>query len=223
MCLPDDIIDAKALPLLQQHMRVLAPLPRGASLYREGDPCTSVYFLRSGSAKAVVTESAGREIVTGFYLPSDMVGGSSLGSERRADRMVVLERAGFCELPLAALEVLNRAGVDIYPRVLHKLAERMSQDRALLVRLSHDGADERVAGFLLLMHERLTALNRGSGTFTLPMSRYDIGSYLDLAPETVSRAIQRLGASDLISVSGRQIGIRDLAGLEAVALGPGQA
>ncbi|APE32444.1 Crp/Fnr family transcriptional regulator [Halomonas aestuarii] len=191
------------------------PLRRGARLVRQGAPFTSLYVVRSGSFKQVVVDAAHRELVTHFLLPSDVAGLDALGEARHPSSVVALESSFVCELPFGSLEALG----DRFPALRGALYRSMSQvlerDQGMNCLLSCASAETRMASFLLDMSERFAARGYSPHGFQLAMSRADIGSFLGVALETVSRLLGRLQRQGLISVEGRTLVLRDIPALEA--------
>lgn len=157
---------------------------KGSFVYRVGEPRYSYYLLRSGSAKATVADEHGKGCVTMFYLPTDLIGVSSLDRERYGDCVELLERSSGCELPARTFADQGGAHGGLLRGMLSKMANVYDLERGARLRL-----------------------NRARDHFILPMSRYDIASHLSMASETVSRAFHRLENKGVIAVHGRQVEI----------------
>ena len=186
----------------------------GTFLFHVGDEFSSIYFVRFGSFKTFASDSEGRHQVTGFSLPGDVLGLDGIASGRRTVTAVALEDSGVMVLPFVALE---RAA--LHDRTLqHKLHALMSgqivHDYGVMMMLSSSCANERVAAFLLNLSRRYQRLGYSPGEFHLRMTRADIGSYLGLKLETVSRTMAMLADLGLIEVHQKHIRLVDLAGLE---------
>lgn len=220
-CLPDHLLMGEAGRALQNLIISTPPRPRGSMLYREGDARTAYFFIRAGSAKAFVVDEQGTECVTGFYLPTDLIGASSLEHPRFTESVVLLERSSVCQLPAAALEEFCRRDQALYHRFIGKIADTFDTERHARLRLNHASADERVADFLAEFSTRMAALGHAPDEFSLSMSRYDIANYLGLAAETVSRSLRRLQEDGILAVRGRQL--RILARPALIALREGGA
>ncbi|MEQ8232116.1 MAG: helix-turn-helix domain-containing protein [Gammaproteobacteria bacterium] len=198
-------------------IRPRAPVPRGTYLFRQGMPVTAFYFLRSGSAKAIVTEGDGRESIMSFLFPTDLVGSASMDQTVYHDSVVTLERSSFCELRIGDLSDLFRRDPPTQRAFLAKVSSSILNERHARLRLEHSSAGERMADFLLELSDRLLALGRDPYELQLSMSRYDIANYIGLAPETVSRVLRRFDDEGFISVRHKQLSIREPGRLRELA------
>lgn len=186
---------------------------RGETLYRCGEAFESLYAVRSGFFKASVVLEDGRDQVTGFHMAGEIVGMDGIGTERHSADVVALEDSEVCVIPYARLE---EAGLQ---RQLHKVMSReLVRDQGVMMLLGTMRAEERLAAFLLNLSSRFVARGYSPNEFHLRMTRDEIGSYLGLSLETVSRLFSRFQADELISVQQKHIRILDTAGLRAMML-----
>ena len=166
---------------------------RGQIIYNRGDRFTSLYVLQKGVAKSETSNSNGRQQVTGFYFPGDLIGIDSLTTNKHPSDLVAIEKTQLCEIPFTDLEKLCTA----FPKLQHELFMRMGQ------RIYHDEyhtllgraetAEKRILGFLVELFEKLEGSKYISDCFIyLPMTKYEISSYLGLQPETFSRSMKIL-------------------------------
>ena len=169
--------------------------------------------MRSGFFKSSVVLEDGRDQVTGFHMAGEIVGMDGIGTDRHAADVTALEDSEVCVIPYARLE---EAGMQ---RQLHRVISReLVRDQGVMMLLGTMRAEERLAAFLLNLSQRLTARGYSPNEFHLRMKREEIGSYLGLSLETVSRLFSRLQADGLVAVQQKHIRILDVAGLRAVAL-----
>lgn len=192
-------------------------LPRHKVIYRAGDPVDRLYAVRSGAAKTSMLMPNGRETVTGFYLPGEVIGLENLGQERCLSTATTLEATTLCALPIASVSQLSRQLPELQVHLFQIMSTEIRADYQRLHLLAGADADTRVAGFLISLSARQARRRLSADNLHLPMSRADLGSHLGLALETVSRALGRLSDAGLITVSGRQVRIYDTAGLHAAA------
>lgn len=189
----------------------------GEHLFRAGDPFSSLYAFRSGFFKSYAVTASGRSQVTAFPMAGDLVGMDGLGSGTHVQNVSALQTGEACVVPYAQLQ--KRIGA--FSRLDHKLNRIMSheivREQHLLTLLGTMGGEAKVAAFLLSLANRLAARGHSATEIHLQMSRAEIGSYLGLAFETVSRIVSRLQDTGLIRKKGRRVRIVDLQGLRAVA------
>jgi CRP/FNR family transcriptional regulator len=221
-CLPGHL-GAEVLETLSTIVKARPPVPRGTYLFNQGAPMTAYYFLRSGSAKAIVDDDDGRESVTAFLLPSDIVGAGAMQRPVYYDSVVTLERSAYCSLAVSDLTALFRDRPEIRDNFESKITNRIHMERHARTRLDHTSAEQRVADFIIELSTRLHDLSRDPNALYLPMSRYDIGSYLGLAPETVSRTLRRFHDAGVASVNVKQVRIIDRIRLSEIVHSPAAA
>ena len=185
----------------------------GQALYREQDRFQFVYAVRSGTFKSGVTLKDGREQVTGFQMAGELLGLDGLAEGRHASGATALEDAEVCAIPYAHLSELA-AGSTHLQQVLSRLMSReIVREHGLMALLGTMNAEERLAAFLLNISQRLKARGYSSSEFHLRMSRADIGSYIGMKLETVSRTFSAFQAQRLLAVDKKHVRILDLDGL----------
>lgn len=191
-------------------------------LYRAGDPFEALYAVRAGIFKTYELSSEGREQVTGFHLPGEIIGFDAISTDRHTCHAAALEDAHVCAIPFSLLEALARE-MPTLQRHLHRLLGReVVQDHQMLMLLGTMNAEERLAAFLLNLSERLQHRGFSSTQIRLSMSREEIGNYLGMKLETVSRAFSRLQKEGCIAIERRMLEIRDLGILKRIAGCPSQ-
>jgi len=187
---------------------------RGETLFNAGDTFGSIYAIRSGFFKTSVLDDEGREQVTGFCMGGELLGLDGLGAGRYNGTAVALEDSEACVLPFALVEELSH---DIRPlqRQLHSVLSReIVRDHGVMMLLGSMRAEERLATFLLNLSKRFMRRGYSSSDFHLRMTREEIGSYLGLKLETVSRLFSSFQKDNLIEVQQKHVRILDIAGLE---------
>lgn len=184
-------------------------LVRGDSLFRAGDQFQSLYAVRTGFFKTCLTLEDGRDQVTGFQMSGELLGLDGIGSSRHACDAVALEDSSVCVIPYQQLETLSLELVDLQ-RVFHKIMSReIVRDHGVMLLLGSMRAEERLAAFLLNLTQRLHSRGFSQRALILRMSREEIGSYLGLKLETVSRTFSRLQGEGILEVKQREIKILD--------------
>lgn len=216
LCLPLGISEAD-LMRLETIIQRRRPLERNQHLYRIGDLFHSIYVIRSGSVKTYIPTPDGGEQVTGFHLPGEIVGLDAIASGKHDCSARALDTASFCELPFGQLENLADEVRSLSRRLLRVLGREIHQDHEMLTMLGKPTAEERLAALLVSFSFRLKQRGFSGSEFRLSMSRHDIGSYLGLAVETVSRVFSRFQRQGLLRVERRNIILHDLAALQELA------
>lgn len=215
LCLPVGMSQQDLLKmdtLVQERVRV----HKGETLYRMGDPLTAVYAVRFGTLKTHVTLEDGRSQITGFHLPGEIVGLDGLGEMQHASDATALEDAEVCVVRFSDLQALSSDLPSLQTQFLRLMSKEISQDQVMLMTLGSMRAEERLAAFLVNLSERLSARGYSSSEFVLRMSREEIGSYLGLKLETVSRLFSRFGEAGLIQIRQRHVKLIDMAGIKQI-------
>jgi len=193
------------------------PVSRLHCLYWEDAPFQYLYIVCSGAVKTYTTTQDGCEKVTGFFFAGDLIGCSGLGTNRYSDTAQTLDTTAIGAIPFNLLENLFQRVPDLQTIVFAALSREIQEKQRLLTLLSKSTAEQRVADFLLRHVTRLEKRQFSALSFRLPMSRADIGNFLNLSTETVSRIFSRFQAMELLSVEGKQVRINNLHSLSRIA------
>ncbi len=210
----------RGLPGGAQGIQRTVRLRKGQCLYLLGDPVTSLYAIRVGTVKTHVTTEDGRTHVVGFHFPGDLVGLDSLAHPYYASYATALEDTKLCTLGVDALRGAAAGMPALANQLFLALCGQAQRSRALQTMLALMTAEERLVTFLLWMAEGFAARGFSSSEFVLRMSREEIGSYIGLTLETVSRQFSRLADCGLIRVRHRTISLLDKPALRAIAERP---
>jgi len=191
-------------------------LKKGELLCRMGDPFRALYAIRSGSTKTCEISTDGGVQITAFHLPGELLGLDAISTEKHPSDIVALETTELCELPFDRLEALAQNIPGLQHQLFRIMSREVLEEEKLLLMLGRMKAEERLAAFLLNFSKRCQLLGASPTELRLPMSRQDLGDYLGLALETVSRLFSRFQDEGLIQVQGRQIKLRNPKGLREV-------
>jgi len=189
------------------------------SLYRMEDPFTNLYAIRLGHFKTYQVSASGEQQITGFQMAGELLGMDAISTDRHHCDAVALEDSEVCDIPFTRLEEL----FGTIPTLLHHFHRMMSQEitreQHVMLLLGTMRAEQRFAAFLVNLSSRYAARGYASRVFQLRMSREEIGNYLGLTIESISRLISRFKKQGLLRVSNREIEMLDPVRLKAMAAG----
>lgn len=192
-------------------------VPRGQALFNAGEPFKALYAIRTGFFKSSVATEFGKEQVIGFQMAGEIVGLDGIENHAHSCDSIALENAEVCAMPWDQLEELSLQ-VPALQRHLHRVLSReIVREHGVMLLLGSMRAEERLAAFLLNMVKRLNARGFSQSELILRMTREEIGSYLGLKLETVSRTFSKLVDAGVIEVNNRHVRILDVEGLKSIA------
>jgi CRP/FNR family transcriptional regulator, anaerobic regulatory protein len=185
----------------------------GQALYHEGEKFQFIYAVRSGTFKSHLTLKDGREQVTGFQMAGELLGLDGLASGKHASSAIALEDAEICAIPYAHLSELAVTSAELQHVISRLISREIVREHSLMMLLGSMNAEERLAAFLLNISQRMKARGYSPNEFHLRMSRAEIGSYLGMKLETVSRTFSAFAQQRLLEVDKKHVRITDLEGL----------
>ena len=213
LCLPGGVC-AEDLDRVENIVYARRRVKRGESLFAAGDEFKTVYAIRSGFFKTSVVDGEGREQVTGFFMGGELLGLEGIGSGRCNGTALALEDSEVCVMPFALIEQMAHE-VPSLQRHLHAvLAREIVRDHGVMMLLGSMRAEERLAAFLINLSKRFVRRGYSASDFHLRMTRDEIGSYLGLKLETVSRLFSQFQKDALIEVEQKHVRILDIDGLD---------
>jgi CRP/FNR family transcriptional regulator len=215
LCLPLGL-GAEDMRALEGTVKSHRKLNKGEFLYRVGDPFRSLFAIRTGSTKTCEIAADGSVQITGFHLPGELLGIDAISSDKHPCDVIALETTEVCELPFGKLETLARELPGLQHQLFRLMSRELADEEAQLLMLGRMKAEERLATFLLSFSKRYHLLGHSPVDLHLPMSRQDLGDYLGLALETVSRLFSRFQEEQLITVHGRNVKLLNVARLRGV-------
>jgi len=183
------------------------------TLYREGDKFQFIYAVRSGTFMSSLMLADGRDQVSGFHMAGELMGLDGLAQGTHASSATALEDTEICAIPYAHLNELSAGNSNMQHVVSRLMSREIVREHSLMMLLGSMNAEERLAAFLLNLSQRLKARGWSASEFHLRMSRAEIGSYLGMKLETVSRTFSAFVQQRLLEVDKRHIRIVDLDGL----------
>jgi CRP/FNR family transcriptional regulator len=218
LCLPLSL-NLEDMDALDNIVKRGRPLKKGEFLFRQGDGFNSVFAVRTGALKTFSVTDGGEEQITGFHLPSELVGMSGMDGMAYPVSAQALETTSLCEIPFEKLDELSVQLPQLRRQLMRMMSREIRDDQQMMLLLSKKTADERIATFLVNLSARFRARGYSANQFRLAMSRSEIGNYLGLAVETVSRVFTRFQQNGLLLAEGKEVQILDSVELCSLAGG----
>ena len=216
LCLPIGLSGSELdqLDTLISTRRRLAP---GQTLFRAGSAFDALYAVRRGFLKSTILSSDGREQVTGFHMPGEIVGLDGIdGGVHRTDA-TALEDTEACEIAYDDFASVAERFPQLQSNLSRLMSREVARDHQVMLLLGSFNAEERIASFLLNLSQRYVMRGYSARRFLLRMTRAEIGSYVGMKIETVSRTLSRLQARGLLRIEQKAVEIVDLDALEHLA------
>ena len=218
LCQPNAAI-AVAVERVDAVIKRSRRLKKGDFLFRNGDRFDSLFVVRTGFLKTVVASQDGRDQVTGFFMSGELIGMDGICSHIHSCDAVALEDSEVCELPFGHIEELGQNIPSLQTHFFRLLSREIVRDQGVMLLLGNMRAEERLAAFLLNLSNRLYSRGFAANDFILRMSREEIGSYLGLKLETVSRTLSKFHHDGLIKVEHKHIKILEPQALKKMVSG----
>ena len=194
-------------------------LKKGEYLFRSGEPFASLFAVRTGFFKTTVASQDGRDQVTGFLMSGELIGMDGICGQIHSCDAVALEDSKVCELPFVNLEEAGSKLPSLQTHFYKLMSREIVRDQGVMLLLGNMRAEERLAAFLLNLSQRLSDRGFAANDFILRMSREEIGSYLGLKLETVSRTLSRFQQEGWVKVEHKHIQILQPAVLKSMVAG----
>lgn len=218
LCLPMGLDEAD-MNRLDQIIGRRRKVPRDGTLYRVGDPFTNLYAIRLGHFKTFQINQDGDQQITGFQMAGELLGMDAISTDRHHCNAIALEDSEVCEIPFARLEGLFRDMPTLLRHFHRMMSQEITREQNVMLLLGNMRADQRFAAFLVNLSSRYAARGYSSTSFQLRMGREEIGNYLGLTIESISRLLSKFKKQGLLKVSNRELEIVDLPAMKAVAAG----
>lgn len=215
LCLPYTLDDS-SLDKLDNIIERKRPYRKSELLFQAGEPLKALYAVRSGSFKSYTVSDDGDAQITAFHLPGDLIGFDSVHSQRYSSFSEALETSMVCEIPFTSLESLSDQLPLLRRQMMRLMSSEISADKQMMSLLNNKSAEQRLATFLLDFSERFKSRGLSSKEFRLSMTRAEIGNYLGLTVETVSRLLSKLHKDAAIKVDGKFILLEDINRLQSI-------
>ncbi len=209
LCLPFTL-NNQELDSLDEIIDRKRPFHKGDKVFTDGREMHALYAIRSGTFKTFTVNEQGEEQITGFHLAGDLLGFDGIADSEHKSFAQALETSMICEIPYNSLDKLSNTMPKLKKQVLRLMSNEIRTDQEMLTLLNRKNAEQRVATFLVSLSDRYHARGLSSSEFRLTMTRSDIGNYIGLTVETISRLLNRFHKNGLIKVDGKLITILDI-------------
>lgn len=180
---------------------------KASIIYKAGDELKNLYAIRSGGVKIYSINEHGEEQITSFHMPGDLIGFDAIADNRHLSFAQTLETSNICEIPFEQLMRLASRYPALNVRLLKLISAEISVKKNLMMMISKQTAEQRLATFIVHLSDNLKRRNLSGNEIKLPMTRYEIGNYISLTVETISRLLSKFRQKQIISVKGKYITI----------------
>lgn len=215
LCMPLGLSSAE-VDRIDQVVSSRRKIKRGTTLFRNGEKFTSLYAIRTGFFKTCVASEDGRDQVTGFQMAGEVMGLDGIVNDHHTCDAVALEDAEVCIMPFERIEELSRE-ITSLQRHIHKILSReIVRENGVMLLLGSMRAEERLAAFLVNLVQRLHARGFSQSELVLRMTREEIGSFLGLKLETVSRTFSKFVDDGIVEVKQRHVRILNTEALREI-------
>lgn len=206
LCVPVSL-DKKEMESLDEIIQRKKPLHKADLLTTPGDMFRSLFAIRSGSFKSYISSKDGEQQITGFHLPGDVIGFDAIKDDQYQSYTQALETSMVCEIPYEMMDQMSAYLPSLRRQMMNMMSTEIKQDHDIMMLLNKRTAEERLGHFLVTLSDRYAARGFSAFEFNLTMTRNEIGNYLGLTVETVSRLLSRFQKEKIIKVQGKLIEI----------------
>ncbi len=207
LCIPFSLNNSE-LDLLDSIIERKKPIQKGETLFKAGDEL---------KVKSYTITEQGDEQITGFHLAGDLIGFDAVTRQFHPSFAQALETSMVCEIPYEVLDELSGKMSKLRQQIMRLMSNEIISDQEMILLLSKKNAEERLAAFLNSLSTRFSRRGFSPREFRLAMTRGDIGNYLGLTVETISRLLGRFQKIGLIKVKGKYVTILDPIALSQIA------
>jgi CRP/FNR family transcriptional regulator, anaerobic regulatory protein len=218
LCMPVGL-NPQELQQLDDLVSLRRKVAKGQHLFRTGEEFTSLYAVKTGTFKTLVNNNDGTEQVIGFQMTGELLGLDGLGGGQHMCDSVALEDSEVCTIPYSRLDELAQQFHALQMHFHRIMSREIVKDQNAMLLLGSMRAEQRLSAFLMNLAERQKARGFSAKDMVLRMTREEIGSYLGMKIETVSRTLSKLQKEDLIRIDQKNLSILNSAALQNLATG----
>ena len=218
LCLPVGL-SGEDMDRLDRVIRKRQRVAKGELLYRQDDAFLRLFAVRVGHFKTYQVTHDGEQQITGFQMPGEILGLDAISSGKHQCDAKALEDSEVCEIQYSELEALF-VQIPALLRQFHRLmSQEITRDQSVMLLLGNMASEQRFSAFLVNLSSRYAARGYASTSLQLRMGREEIGNYLGLTIESISRLIAKFKKAGLLEVSNREVRILDMPRLREIASG----
>jgi len=217
LCLPVSV-EKEEVEVIDDLVADRPQLKKSEYLFHVGDKFQSLYAIKSGAVKTFGSTRDGREQITGFHFAGELIGLDAIGNNTHNCNAVALEKTVVCAMPYKSIEDIGTQIPSIQQEITRLMSKEIRNDEEMLMAMGGMRAEQRVACFLYNLYRRLLTRSNDTNTVRLPMTREEIGNYLGLSLETVSRRMSSLQDDGIIKVNNRLIALLDIDALQKLCV-----
>ena len=214
-CLPQNINDYE-IDRVNRIVQMRRTIKKGSKLIKPGMAFHAIYAIRTGFFKTSVSTESGQEQLLGFQMTGDSLGMDGIATQKHSSDVVALEDSDICVFPIHEIENLSRVSPVFQRHFLQMLSKEIVRESQSMLMLSQMSAEVRVASFIQNLIQRLRARGFSNTELLLRMTRVEMGQYLGLKLETISRTLSKLSHNNIIEINRRHFRILDKAGLTRI-------
>ncbi len=218
LCLPRGL-SSENMDKLDHVIKGSRPIQKNKHIFRGDDSFEAFYAVRSGSIKVYTLNESGEEQIVGFYFPGEILGFDAIEEHKHICSAVALETTTVCSIPYDKINEISSKIPELQDQIMRLMSREITKENKLLITINKRSAEERIATFLVSLSSRFHKLGYSAKEFNLPMSRQDIGNYLGLTIETVSRLFTKFQKSGLVKIDKKTVSIEDMQTLHAICDG----
>lgn len=209
LCLPMGL-DALEMERLEEIIGKRRKVAKNAALYRMGDAFRNLYAVRLGHFKTFQTDATGVEQITGFQMPGELLGLDAISTDAHHCHAVALEDSEVCEIPFDALQELFFKIPGLQRHFHRMMSQEITREQSVMLLLGNMSAEQKLAAFFLNLSGRYAARGYSQKEFQLRMTREEIGNYLGLTIESISRLLSRFRQQELIAIKQKEVELLDM-------------
>lgn len=218
LCLPRGL-NAENMEKLDHVVKGSRPMQKGQYIFRTNDDFQSFYAVRSGSVKLYDSNESGEEQIIGFYFPGEILGFDAVEHHKHSCSAITLETTTVCSIPYEKINEISANIPGLQDQIFRLMSRELSKENKLLLTINKRSAEERLATLIISLSTRFKNLGYSAKEYNLPMSRQDIGNYLGLTIETVSRLFTKFQKNGLIRIDKKTVFLEDIDTLRSMCEG----